>query len=33
MAKSHGRVAVDVMRHYERHLILVRYLQGYLVIA
>jgi hypothetical protein len=32
-AEGHGRVAVDVVRHYERRLILVRDLQGYLVIA
>jgi hypothetical protein len=32
-AESHGRIAVDVMQRYERRLILVRDLQGYLVIA
>jgi hypothetical protein len=32
-AECHGRVAVDAVRRYEHRLILVRYLQGYLVIA
>jgi hypothetical protein len=32
-AESHGRVAIDVVRCYEHRLILVRDLQGYLVIA
>jgi hypothetical protein len=32
-AEGHGRVAIDVVWCYERRLILVRDLQGYLVIA
>jgi hypothetical protein len=32
-AQSHGHVAVDVVRCYERRLVLVRDLQGYLMVA
>jgi hypothetical protein len=32
-AKGYGCVVVDVVRRYERRLVLVRVLQGYLVIA
>jgi hypothetical protein len=31
-AERHGRVALDAMRRYERRVVLVRDLQGYLVI-